>query len=151
MKSMKALTMATMTACTLLIAGCDEKTQQNLKDKAAEAQSSATEMAKAGLDTAKETYESLKSEYAPQLEEMGAKVADLKEQASKFKDTQLDGYVSQLEAVIGDAKLKLNEAMSADGMTAIKDNMGKWMEEAKSLYGQATARIAELSKSASGG
>lgn len=144
-----ALVSLTMTLA-LAVAGCDEKSVENLKEKAGEAQQKAGEVAGDALAKAKEGWESLKSEYAPQIEQLGAKVETLKSDAAKFKDTQLDGYVTELEGKLGAIKAKLGEAFSADGMTSLKDNLAKWTGEVKDLYDKAAARVAELAKSAGG-
>jgi hypothetical protein len=150
-KAFQAMTLALGVSIALAIAGCDSKTQDNLKEKAAEAQQQAGQVAGDAMAKAKEGWESLKSEYAPQIEQLGDKVATLKTEAAKFKDTQLDGYISELEGKLGAIQTKLGEAFSADGMASLKDNLAKWTGEAKELYDKAAARVAELAKGAGAG
>lgn len=142
-------TLALATAVSAaVVAGCDEKSQQNLKEKAAEAQNKASQVAGDAMAKAREGFESLKTQYAPQIDELSSQLATLKSQAMKFKDTQLDGYLSQLDTKISEIKSKLGGTLSQDAVTSLKDNMGKWMDEAKGLYEKASARVAELTKSA---
>ena len=158
-KSMMSMlvTGVAMTAA-LGLAGCDEQSQQSIKESAAEAQSKAKEAGaavqeQAGeiADKAKAAFEDLKKEWAPQIDAMNAKVDTLKADAAKFKDTQLDGYINQLSAKMTEIKAKLAEMVSGDGLDSLKENLGRWMDEAKQLYDKAAARVAELTKSAAGG
>jgi hypothetical protein len=147
-----AFTSSLIVASVLLaVPGCDEKSQTTLKEGVTDAQNRASDTLASGADAAKAAFEDLKKEWAPQLETMNTQLATLKEKAATFKDTQLDGYISQLDAKLGEIKAKLGETFSADGMVALKDNVTKWMGEAKKLYDQASARLAELTKGAAGG
>lgn len=139
---------ATAFAAALLATGCDQTSQDNLKEQAADARNKATEVANDAAAKAREGWESLKTEYAPQIDQMNEKLAALKTEAAKFKDTQLDGYITQLDAKIRDIKGKLAETFSAEGVDALKQNVSQWMTEAKDLYNKATARLAELTKGA---
>ena len=100
---------------------------------------------------AQKAWESIKTQYAPQVDALNNKLTSLKEQAAKFKDTQLDGYISQLDGKVAEIKSKLSGTFSADGLESLKANLGKWMDEAKALYDKAAARLAELTKGAAGG
>ena len=139
---------ATAFAASLLATGCDQTSQDNLKEQAADARNKASEVANDAAAKAKAGWDSLKAEYAPQIDQMNEKLATLKTEAAKFKDTQLDGYISQLDTKIRDIKAKLAETFSAEGVDALKQNVRQWMTEAKDLYDKAAARLAELTKSA---
>jgi hypothetical protein len=153
-----ALALCSAAASTVGPIGCDEKSQQSIKDSATEARNKAKEAGaavqeQAGelADKAKTAFEDLKQQWAPQIDEMSRNIDTLKADAARFKDTQLDGYINQLSAKMTEIKGKLGEMVSGDGLTALKDNLGKWMDEAKKLYDQAAARLAELTRSAAGG
>jgi hypothetical protein len=71
-------------ACAFSVAfapGCDKSSQDTIKDTTADAQKKAGDT----LAKAKEGWENLKTEYAPQLDELGNKVAKLKEDAASSR------------------------------------------------------------------
>ena len=143
-------TMAAACAALLLATGCDQTSQDNLKEQANDAKNKASQVASDAAAKAREGWDNLKTELTPQIDQMNEKLATLKTEAAKFKDTQLDGYISEIDAKIRDTKAKLAETFSAEGFEGLKQNVGQWMTEAKDLYNKAVARLAELTKSAGG-
>jgi hypothetical protein len=132
----------------LVSAGCDQQSQDNLKEQANQASEKAGQVASDAMAQAKEGWENLQTQYAPKIDELSGKLATLKTEAAKFKDTQLDGYITQLDGKVNEIKSKLGGTFSAENLQALKDNVGKWMEEAKALYDKAAARLAELTSGA---
>ncbi len=141
---------ATAFAAALLAVGCDQTSQDNLKEQANDAKNKANQAVSDAAAKAREGWDNLKAELSPQIDQMNEKLATLKTEAAKFKDTQLDGYISQLDTKIRDVKTKLAGTFSAEGFDALKQNVSQWMTEAKDLYNKAAARLAELTKSAGG-
>ena len=133
-------------AMLLATSGCDKSQQDNLKEQATDAQRRAGDAANDAMAQAKAGWESLKTQYAPQIDAMNEKVATLKTEAAKFKDTQLDGYIAQIDEKLSNVKGKLSETFSSEGFATLKDNVGQWMDDVRQLYDKASARLAELVK-----
>lgn len=150
MKMLNAMAMVIAGGAMLLAtSGCDKSQTDALKEQAADTQRKAGEVASDAMAKAKEGWESLKTQYTPQIDQMNEKLATLKTEAAKFKDTQLDGYISQIDEKLANIKGKLGETFSSEGFAALKDKIGPWIDEVKGLYDKASARLAELVKGAS--
>lgn len=151
MQKMNMFAMATASAALVLLApaGCDKSQQDSLKEQAAEAQKKAGEASSEAIAQAKAGWENLKTQYAPQVDQMNEKLTKLKADAAQFKDTQLDGYIAQIDEKLSNVKGKLAETFSTEGFESMKAKIGPWIDEVKSLYDKAAARLAELVKGAS--
>ena len=138
-------------AMLLAVSACDQQTNDNLKEQAADARNKASEAANDALAKAREGWEDLKTQYAPQIDAMNEKFTKLKTDAANYKDTELDGYIAQIDEKLSNVKGKLSETFSEEGFASLKEKVGPWIDEIKALYDKAAARLAELVKSATPG
>ncbi len=91
--------------------------------------------------------EAAKKEFTNQLETDQAKVDAAKAIAKTLSDEQLDKLIYQLDSRLATARRKLANLSNADEGTAkaSQDELAELMSEISTLYGQAMARIDELS------
>ncbi len=98
-------------------------------------------------ETASRTIEAAKKEYEKQLETEQSKVDAAKATAKTLSDEQLDKLIDKLDGLLANARKKLADLSKADegSAAAVQQELGGLMKEIPKIYGQAMARIDQLS------
>ena len=98
-------------------------------------------------DTAREAVKAAKKEYEKQLETEQSKVDAAKATAKTLSDEQLDKLIYRLDGLLANARRKITDLATADegSAAALQKDVAGLMKEIPEIYGQAMARIDQLS------
>ena len=98
-------------------------------------------------EAASKAIEAASKEYEKQLETEQSKVDAAKATAKTLSDEQLDKLIYKLDGLLANVRRKLESLSKADGVSAeaLQNELAGLMKEIPELYGQAMARIDQLS------
>lgn len=90
----------------------------------------------------------LADNYADEIKQQQSQVDALKTSAQTYADDKINGLITSIQSKLEAAQGKLNEIKTADqgSAQALGQEIQTLLGEAKKLYDQATARLAELKK-----
>ena len=135
-------------ATTVFLCGCGGEDGNGDATSMPDDLTGGLQSATAGMsEAASKAIEAAKKEYESQLETEQSKVDAAKATAKTLSDEQLDKLIYKLDGLFANARRKIADLANADEdrAAALQKDLAGLMKEIPEIYGQAMARIDQLS------